>query len=193
MHMARTTSGINRRPSHLFLIVQDCGQSCHFCSDETRRCGMEARRLARVPCKNIQSLMLAPKVFGARARLRRVSSCPTAWLQRQEYRLRLKRLPPIRPGGWFPPFKSSTPEGLRGSCAYAFCAVVKRQLTFPFWKQKLRLAHFFSPKRNPTDSGERRGEQRTNGPIPRPRDDGHSNNQLTNPYYYEHQSHHHQR
>ena len=144
--------------------------------------------------KNSQSLMLAPKVFGARARRRRVSSCPTARLQRQEYRLRLKRLPPIRPGGWFPPFKILDPRMSSGLLRLRLSiAVVKRQLTFPFWKQKLRLAHFFSPKRNPTDSGERRGEHRTNGPIPRARDDGHSNNQLANPYYYEHQSHHHQR
>jgi hypothetical protein len=66
--------------------------------------------------------MLAPKGFGARARRERASSRPTARLQRQEYRLRLKRLPPIRWCGWFPPFKSSTPDGFRGSCAYAYCA-----------------------------------------------------------------------
>ena len=113
-------SGINRSPSQLCLMVQGCGHWCDFYCDEARRCGTEGRRLFRVSPKNIQSLMLAPKVFGARARRRRVSSCPTARLQRQEYRLRLKRLAPIRPGGWFPPFKSSTPEGLRGSCAYAF-------------------------------------------------------------------------
>ena len=168
MHMARTTFGISRRPSHLCLVVQDCGHWRHFYSDETRRCVLEARRLARIPSKNIEFLMLAPKVFGARARLRRVSSCPTARLQRQEYRLRLKRLPPIRPGGWFPPFKILDPRRPSGLLRLRLSiAVVKRQLTFPFWKQKLRLAHFFSPKRNPTDSGERRGEQRTNSPIPR--------------------------
>jgi hypothetical protein len=177
MHMARTTFGISRRPSHLCLVVQDCGYWRHFCCDETRRCGLEARRLARIPFKNIQSLMLAPKVFGARARLRRVSSCPTARLQRQEYRLRLKRLPPIRPGGWFPPFKILDPRRFSGLLRLRLSAPWSNgNSRFPFWKQKLRLAHFFSPKRNPTDSWERRGEQRTNGPIPRPRDDGHSNN-----------------
>ena len=35
------------------------------------------------------------------------------------------------------------------------CAVLKRKLTFPFWKEKLRLAHFFSPKRNPKIPGEK--------------------------------------
>ena len=33
---------------------------------------------------------------------------PTARLRAQEYRLRLKRFPPIRRGGRFPPIKSST-------------------------------------------------------------------------------------
>jgi hypothetical protein len=165
MHMARTTSGINRRPSHLFLIVQDCGQSCHFCSDETRRCGMEARRLARVPCENIQSLMLAPKVFGARACLRRVSSCSTARLHRQEYRLRLKRLPPIRPGGWFP-FKSSTPEGLRRSCAYAFLRRGQTATHVSVLETKIAPCSFFLSK---TESNGFRGEKgRTKDEWPNP-------------------------
>jgi hypothetical protein len=42
--------------------------------------------------------------------------------------------------------------------------VLKRQLAFPFWKEKLRLAHFFSPKRNPKDS-EGEGETKANGPT----------------------------
>jgi hypothetical protein len=61
--------------------------------------------LFREPCFDARS-----KAFGARARLRRVSPCPTARLQREEYRLRLKRLPPIRRGERFPSFKSSTAE-----------------------------------------------------------------------------------
>jgi hypothetical protein len=194
MHMARTTFGINRRPSHLCLIVQDCGHRRHFCCDETRRCGLEARRLARVPSKNMQSLMLAPKVFGARARRRRVSSCPTARLQRQEYRLRLKRLPPIRPGGWFPPFKSSTPEGLRGSCAYAFLSPWSNgNSRFRFGNKNCALL-ILSLQNGIQQIPGREGENE--GPMAQsrgPRDDGHSNNQLINPYYYEHQSHHHQR
>ena len=167
MRMARTTFGISRRPSHLCVIVQDCGQWRHFYSDETRRCGLEARCRARVPSKNIEFLMLAPKVFGARARLRRVSSCPTARLQRQEYRLRLKRLPPIRPSGWFPPFKILDPRRPSGLLRLRLSiAVVKRQLTFPFWKQKLRLAHFFSSKRK---SNRFRGEKgRTKDEWPNP-------------------------
>src|SRR5271166_6937911 len=169
--MARTTFGINRSPSQLCLMVQGCGHWCDFYCDEARRCGTEGRRLFRVSPKNIQSLMLAPKVFGPRARRRRVSSCPTARLQRQEYRLRLKRLPPIRPGGWFPPFKILDPRmSSRLLRLRLSIAVVKRQLTFPFWKQKLRLAHFFSPKRNPTDFSGEKG--RTKDEWPNPADRG---------------------
>jgi hypothetical protein len=64
---------------------------------------------------------------------------PTARLRAQEYRLWLKRFPPIRQGGRFPPFKSST--AFRALAPSPLCAVLKRQLTFPFWKEKLRLAH----------------------------------------------------
>src|SRR5215831_11542648 len=39
----------------------------------------------------------------------------------QECRLRLKR-PPPKAAPWFPPFNSSTPERLRGSCASASSA-----------------------------------------------------------------------
>src|SRR5271166_6565160 len=191
-------SGINRSPSQLCLMVQGCGHWCDFYCDEARRCVLEARRLARVPSKNIEFLMLAPKVFGARARRRRLSSCPTAGLQRQEYHLRLKRLPPIRRGGWFPPFKILDPRRSSGLLRLRLSiAVVKRQLTFPFWKQKLRLAHFSLQNgihRIPGREGENTGRMaQSRGPRRGPRDDGHSNNQLTNPYYYEHQSHHHQR
>jgi single-strand DNA-binding protein len=54
--------------------------------------------------------------------------------------------------------------------------VLKRQLAFPFWKQKLRLAYFFSPKRNPRDSG-REGENK--GQWPNRNGDGHLTKQLT--------------
>ena len=53
-------------------------------------------------------LMLASKAFELEPRPHRVSSCTTAPLQREEYRLRLKRLPPICQGERFPPFNSST-------------------------------------------------------------------------------------
>jgi hypothetical protein len=36
-----------------------------------------------------------------------------------------------------------------------FAPCWKRKLTFPFRKEKLRLAHFFSPKRNPRIPGEK--------------------------------------
>jgi hypothetical protein len=68
----------------------------------------------------------------------RVSWCTTARLQRQEYRLRRKRLPPIRRAGRCPPFKSSTP-GLPGLLRFRLFAPSERQRTFPFWKEKSRL------------------------------------------------------
>jgi hypothetical protein len=43
-----------------------------------------------------------------------------------------------------------------------FAPCWKRKLTFPFWKDKLRLAHFFSPKRNPKIPGEK-GKRKANG------------------------------
>jgi hypothetical protein len=89
---------------------------------------------------------------------------PTARLRAQEYRLRLKRFPPFRQGGRFPPIKSST--AFRALALSASLRRAQRQLTFPFWKQKLRLrAHFFSPKRNPKDSWREGKEPKANGPT----------------------------
>ena len=87
-----------------------------------------------------------PEGFRARTPLRRVSSCPTARLQREEYRLRLKRLSPIRQGGRCPPFKSSTREGFRGSCSCGLFPWVAL-LRFAFG-QKIWHTIFFSPKAN---------------------------------------------
>jgi hypothetical protein len=108
----------------------------------------------------------------------------------QEYRLRLKRTTPIRQGGRCPPFKSSTVQPRPDAPAPSpLCAVLKRKLAFPFWKEKLRLAHFFSPKRNPKIPGEKGRKKATwlsrNG-------DSHLTKRLRkHAYYYEHQSHHH--
>jgi hypothetical protein len=69
------------------------------------------RHSSRFACAHIserQFLMLAPKAFELEPRPRRVSSSTTARLQREEFLLRLKRFPPIRQGGRFPAFKSST-------------------------------------------------------------------------------------
>ena len=104
----------------------------------------------------------------------------------QECRLRLKRTTPNAPRRC-PPFKSSTAS--RALAPSPLCAVLKRKLTFPFWKEKLRLAHFFSPKRNPKIPGEKGRKKATwlsrNG-------DSHLAKRLRKQaYYYEHQSHHH--
>jgi hypothetical protein len=87
-------------------------------------------------------LMLASKAFELEPRPHRVSSCTTAPLQREEHRLRLKRLPPICQGERFP-FKSSTarswPALLR---LRLFAPCRKRKLTFPFWREKLHSFTF---------------------------------------------------
>src|SRR5271166_1135546 len=46
--IARTTFRISRRPSHLCVIVQDCGQGRHFYSDETR-CRTDGVHQVQVP------------------------------------------------------------------------------------------------------------------------------------------------
>ena len=90
----------------------------------------------------------------------------------QECRLRLKR-PPPKAAPWFPPFKSSTPDKLRGSCASASSAPWQTEtLKFPFWKEKLRSGLIFPPKRNPKYSGREGEDQGKHGPRPRLRDDG---------------------
>ena len=97
-------------------------------------------------------LMLASKAFELEHRPHRVSSCTTA-------RLRLKStvcglnglLPTLRVGALhLNPRPRSALLRLR-----LFAPCWKRKLTFPFWKEKLRLAHFFSPKRNPKIPGEK--------------------------------------
>jgi hypothetical protein len=93
--------------------------------------------LAREPCS---------------ARLRRVSSIPTARLTLKSAVCGLNGLlPTLRVGALH--LKSST--AFRALAPSPLCAVLKRKLTFPFWKEKLRLAHFFSPKRNPKIPGEK--------------------------------------
>jgi hypothetical protein len=120
-----------------------------------------------------QVLMLARKAFGLefwRATPPRVSSCTTARLQRQEYRLQLKRPPPIRRAGWCPPFKSST-LGLAGALAFSpFCAVSEQQLTFPFWKEKLRLGllTFLSKTESKRFLRREGGRTKCDGPTRRP-------------------------
>ena len=128
-------------------------------------------RLARF-CTHYEYPIFDARSEGLRSsvRLRRMSSWSHGAARQQEYRLRLKRPTPIRRGGRFPPFKSSTRLGKLAALARTpFCAMLKRQLAFPFWKEKLRLAYFFSPKRNPKDP-RREGENK--GQRPNPADAG---------------------
>ena len=105
-------------------------------------------------------LMLASKAFELEPRPHRVSSCTTAPLQREEYRLRLKRLPPICQSERFPPFKSSAarswPALLRPRL---FASLSETKTHVSFWKEKLRPAYFFYPKRNPRIPGEKGRKQ----------------------------------
>ena len=146
-----------------------------------------ARRLALAPFSETHFLMLA------REAVLEPASAGVVWSHgaapAQEYRLRLKQTTP-NASRRYPLFKSSTasPDALAPS---PLCAVLKRKLTFPFWKEKLRLAHFFSPKRNPKIPGEKGRKKATwlsrNGDI-------HLTKRLRkHAYYYEHQSHHHHR
>ena len=80
----------------------------------------------------------------------------------QECRLRHKR-PPPKAAPWFPPFKSSTPDRVRGSCASASSAPWQTEtLKFPFWKGKIALgAHFSSKTESKRFRETRRGSGRT--------------------------------
>src|SRR5215469_15967838 len=95
--------------------------------------------------------MLVPRpesLRGSRARLTvGYGLVPQRGSRRQEYRLRLKRLPPIRRRGWFPPFRSSTPESFRGSCAFASLRCgVKENAGFRFGRKNLRPSFLFLSK-----------------------------------------------
>ena len=75
----------------------------------------------------------------------------------QEYRLRLKQIPPIRRGGRCPPFKSSP---LFGALAPPpLCAVLKRQLRFRFGEKDEPRGNFSFQNGNQKIPGEI-GEQR---------------------------------
>jgi hypothetical protein len=82
----------------------------------------------------------------------RVSSGPTARLRREEYRLRLKQTTPDA-AHRYPLFKSST--AFRPLAPSPLCAVLETKTHVSVWKEKLRPAHFFSPKRNPKIPGEK--------------------------------------
>jgi hypothetical protein len=108
-------------------------------------------------------------LFWMLARERARSACggprlsPTARLRAQEYRLWLKRLPPIRQGGRFPPFKSST--AFRALAPPPLFAVLKRQLTFPFWKKNCASSSLFLSKTESKRFLERRERTKANGPT----------------------------
>jgi hypothetical protein len=92
------------------------------------------------PCFDARS-----KGFEVEPRPRRVSSFTTAQLQREEYRLRLKRLPPIRQGGRFPPtFKSSTGRPRPDALAPPpFCAVLETKTHFSVSERKIEPRSLF--------------------------------------------------
>ena len=77
-------------------------------------CSPRRRKAARREATRFASSTFHNTSFDARPLKRARSACggprlnPTARLRAQEYRLWLKRFPPIRQGGRFPPFKSST-------------------------------------------------------------------------------------
>jgi len=168
-HLRKTDRSCNGLVSGLRPIPPEGGRPrearCFaFALSSFRRAAAQehASCLACAHFSETQALMLAPKARALGATPPRVSSCTTARLQRQEYRLRLKRLPPIRRAGRYPPFKSSTlglPEALALS---PFCAVSKRQLTFPFWKEKLRpgCSLFLSKTESKRFLRRERGKQR---------------------------------
>ena len=90
-------------------------------------------------------------------RLRRMSSWSHGAAPAQEYRLRLKQIPP-NASRRCPPFKSSTPcSGLLLLRLFAPCSNVN---CVSVLERKIAPRLLFSPKRNPKDSPERRGEQR---------------------------------
>jgi hypothetical protein len=97
-----------------------------------------------------------PEGFRSSVRLRRMSSRPTARLRRKSTVCGLNRFLPSAEADGALHLNPRPP--VRGSCSYASLRRAQTSTAFPFWKQKLRLAYFFSPKRNPKDSRERRGE-----------------------------------
>jgi hypothetical protein len=121
----------------------------------------ERDSLASAPITNTPFFDARPEVFRSSVRLRRMSSCPTARLWRKSTVCGLNRfLPTLRVGA----LHLNPRPPVRGSCSDASLRRAQTSTAFPFWKQKLRLAHFFSPKRNPKDSG-REAETKANGPT----------------------------
>jgi hypothetical protein len=117
--------------------------------------------LASAPITNTPFFDARPEVFRSSVRLRRMSSCPTARLWRKSTVCGLNRfLPTLRVGA----LHLNPRPPVRGSCSDASLRRAQTSTAFPFRKQKLRLAHFFSPKRNPKDSG-REAETKANGPT----------------------------
>jgi len=118
-----------------------------------------------------QVLMLAPKAFGLE--LWGATPSPASWyttarLQRQEYRLRRKRPPPIRRAGRCPPFKSST-LGLPGAlCVFTFLRRVRTATHVSVLERKIApwAAHFSLRNGIQKISPERRAENEVRWPNP---------------------------
>src|SRR5271166_6622992 len=162
--IARTTFRISRRPSHLCVIVQDCGQGRHFYSDETRA----LRPGSQMPCSRpLQEY----RIFDARPEALRGSSPPaagpTARLQRKSTVCGLNGfLPSARADGCLH-LNPRSPKVFGALAPTPFYRRGQTATHVSVLETKIAPCSFFSPKRNPPDSGERRGEHRTNGPIPR--------------------------
>ena len=84
-----------------------------------------------------------PEGFRSSVRLRRMSSRPTARLRRKSTVCGLNRfLPTLRVGA----LHLNPRPPVRGSCSSASLRRAQTSTAFPFWKEKLRLAHFFLSK-----------------------------------------------
>jgi hypothetical protein len=79
--------------------------------------------------------MLAPKAFELEPAFAGSRLVARRGPQREEYRLWLKWLPPVRQGARFPPFRSSTGgQGRTLLRLRIFVPCWKRKITFPFRK-----------------------------------------------------------
>jgi hypothetical protein len=146
----------------------------------------ERDSLASAPFRSTPPFMLARA--RARSRLAGCRLCPTARLRRKSTVCGLNRfLPTLRVGALH-----LNPRPLFGALAPTpLCAVLKRQLRFRFGNKNCASAHF-SLQNGIQKILRREGENE--GQWPNRNGDGHSTKQITLiTYYYEHQSHHHQR
>ena len=172
---------------------------CTFQRPPREPAHQQASRFAGAHFSETHILMLPPKAFELEPRLRRVSSCGTTRLQREEYRLRLKRLPPVRRGGRFPPLDPRPAVKAVRSCASAFLRRAGNENScFRLGKKNCASLSFSLPNGIQgfrEEKGERRQmAQAETATVIKEIKCSIWNTQLIgkHAYYYEHQSHHHQ-